>query len=80
MFTTCKITARLSTSRQVEISYNLLGNVLHAQVNGKHMDFVKELLTTTENQRYIRFMKQERYKLRYLAAKTEGKGREMGMQ
>ena len=41
---------------------------------------VKELLTTTENQRYIRFMKQERYKLRYLAAKTEGKGREMGMQ
>ena len=44
------------------------------------MDFVKELLTTTENQRYIRFMKQERYKLRYLAAKTEGKGREMEMQ
>ena len=38
MFTTWKITARLSTSRQVEISYNLLGNVLHAQVNGKHMD------------------------------------------
>ena len=44
MFTTCKITARLSTSRQVEISYNLLGNVLHAQVNGKHMDLSRNFL------------------------------------
>ena len=41
---------------------------------------VKELLTTAENQRYIRFKTQARYKLRYLAAKTEGKGRGMGMQ
>ena len=77
MFTTCKITARLSTSRQMEISYNLLGNVLHAQVNGKHMDLVKELLTTAENQRHIRFKKQARYKLHKIVTKTEGKGREM---
>ena len=28
----------------MEISYNLLGNVLHAQVNGKHMDLYKKPL------------------------------------
>ncbi|MBC5621746.1 hypothetical protein [Butyricimonas hominis] len=49
-------------------------------MNSVSCGVVKELLTTAENQRYIQFKKQARYKLRYLAAKTEGKGREMGMQ
>lgn len=38
---------------------------------------VKELLTTAENQRHIRFKKQARYKLHKIVTKTEGKGREM---
>lgn len=38
---------------------------------------VKELLTTTENQRYIPFKKQARYKLHKIVTKTEGKDREM---
>lgn len=35
---------------------------------------VKELLTTAENQRYIRFKNQARYKLNKIVVKTEGKG------
>jgi len=35
-----------------------------ASIKSEPMDFVKELLTTAENQRYIRFKKQARYNLR----------------
>ena len=35
---------------------------------------VKELLTTAENQRYIRFKNQARYKLNKIVVKTERKG------
>ena len=34
------------------------------------MEFVKELLTTAENQRHIRFKKQARYKLHKVVTKT----------
>ena len=35
-----------------------------ASIKSEPMDLVKELLTTAENQRYIRFKKQARYNLR----------------
>lgn len=45
-----------------------------ASIKSEPMDFVKELLTTAENQRYIRFKNQARYKLNKIVVKTERKG------
>ena len=46
-------------------------------MNSVSCGVVKELLTTAENQRHIRFKKQARYKLHKIVTKTEGKDREM---
>ena len=45
-----------------------------ASIKSEPMDLVKELLTTAENQRYIRFKNQARYKLNKIVVKTERKG------
>lgn len=55
---------RTTPVKKIEIIENLTQTELGRVTEETILKIVKELLTTTENQRYIPFKKQARYKLR----------------